>query len=67
MVIYFPSIFPAIWNIMGGLDVDCYLANTWLVNNKRCDMVNKNTLGAKKWCSQEKQWLKGVIWECGQD
>ena len=23
--------------------------------------VNKNTLGAKKWCGQEKQRLKGVI------
>jgi len=23
--------------------------------------VNKNTLGAKKWCGQEKQQLKGVI------
>ena len=30
-------------------------------------MVNKNTLGAKKWHGQEKQLrLKGVISECGQ-
>ena len=29
---------------------------------KRCDMVNKNVLGAKKWCGQEKQQrLKGII------
>jgi len=26
---------------------------------KRCDMVYKNTLGAKKWRGQEKQQLKG--------
>jgi len=30
-------------------------------------MVNKNTLGVKMWCGQEKYQLKGVIWECGQD
>ena len=31
------------------------------------NMVNKNTLGAKKWRGQEKQQrLKGVISECGQ-
>ena len=24
-------------------------------------------LRCKKWCGQEKQWLKGMIWECGQD
>ena len=30
-------------------------------------MVNKNTLGVKKWRGQEKQQrLKGVISECGQ-
>jgi len=40
---------------MGGLDVNCYFANTSLVNSKRCDMVNKNTLGAKEWRGQEKQ------------
>ena len=30
--------------------------------------VNKNTLGGKKWRSQEKllQRLKGLIWDCGQ-
>ena len=29
--------------------------------------VNKNTLGAKKWCGQEKQQqIKGLISECGQ-
>jgi len=31
------------------------------------DIVNKNTLGAKKWHGPEKKQLKGVIWECGQD
>jgi len=30
-------------------------------------VANKNTLGTKKWCGQEKQQLKGVICECGQD
>jgi len=30
-------------------------------------MVNKYTLGAKKCHGQEKQQLKGVIWEFGQD
>jgi len=30
-------------------------------------MVNKNILGTKKWRGQEKQQLKGVICECGQD
>jgi len=30
----------------------------WLDLRKGVYMVNKNTLGAKKWYSQEKQWLK---------
>ena len=34
---------------------------------RNTNMVNKNTLGAKKWRGQEKQQrLKGVILECGQ-
>jgi len=47
---------------MDGLDVDCYLAIIldWLTA-KRCDIVNKNTLGVKKWHGQEKQRLKRVI------
>jgi len=46
--IYFFSIFPAIWYIMAGLDVDCYLANTWLVNSKKMWYGKQKHLRCKK-------------------
>ena len=52
---------------MGGLYVDCSLANTWLVNSKKIWYGKQKHLRCKKVACQEKQWLKGVIWECGQD
>jgi len=46
--IYFLSIFLAIQYIMGGLDVDCYLANTWLVNSKKIWYGKQKHLRYKK-------------------
>ena len=45
---------------MDDLDIDCYMAITFVLHKfttKRYDtyMVNKNTLGVKKWCDREKQ------------
>jgi len=57
--------YKAVQNCMTVNTVGGALVSTSYVHvNKQ---INKNTLGAKKWCGQEKQQLKGVIWECGQD